>query len=132
MMREPSGVMAISRSLAITVIAAGPLGEIVKRATRGAGGRVANHTAAPAAVAARSAVTACVAARITGEGRDVAADAAPAASPLPGVLAGSSSTNSTTEMSAIRLRQSLSRHRLTIVRIARGTSAGSALQSGSL
>ena len=46
-MREPSGVMATSRSVPCSVNAADPDVVIVVRTTEGGAGRVANHTAAP-------------------------------------------------------------------------------------
>ena len=93
--------------------------------------RVANQTAMPAIATPMSHVPDVWTMRRHSGGRGAIVAELIGAALAGATLAGSSRTNSATAMSAMRCRRSFARHRRSSVRIAAGTSAGSAAQSGS-
>src|SRR6516225_7958399 len=129
--REPSGVIATSRVIPETVIAAGPLGVIMVRVTEDAAGWIITQTPPPTSPTdATPAATSPPTRRqpSLGDGAACAFVAIPSA---PCNDVGSLSTNSTVETSLMRCLRSLYRHRLAMVRIVGGTFRGTTSKFGS-
>src|SRR5947207_11203570 len=107
MRRDPSGVIARSRSLPLMLSAAVPDEASDRRETRGGTGRVANHVSVVATAATPSTTPVIATARSHGGLRGCgAADTVPAGGAR---LAPFSRTNSAVEMSATRCRRALVR-----------------------
>src|SRR5262245_22709383 len=105
-MREPSGVIARSRSPPVMVNAPVPAAEMVVRVTRPAVGRTTSHTPAPTTAEATNAAATGVTTRRQNGGGGTA-DAAAAGDARSALL---SRTNSAVDMLATRRRRSLPRH----------------------